>query len=116
MGQYSKYLSFDHIKKKSQSSIKMPPISKEEDVIIQEEVAEETKPEEAEATEEASGDNRRGSQRIMYLKTENNKSKPPKYSMLQSSLQQKPDTQENNTMAEFILKNLFSILYKHVQI
>merc|ERR1712156_80480 len=32
------------------------------------------------------------------------------------STTKKPDTQENNTMAEFILKNLFSILYKYVQI
>merc|ERR1711992_139996 len=32
------------------------------------------------------------------------------------STKKNPDTQENNTMAEFILKNLFSILYKYVQI
>merc|ERR1711992_519179 len=37
----------------------------------------------------------------------------PCYNLLYNK---KPDTQENNTMAEFILKNLFSIFYQHVQI
>merc|ERR1712156_761899 len=45
--------------------------------------------------------------------TNQNLQNTPCYNLLYNK---KPDTQENNTMAEFILKNLFSILYKHVQI
>merc|ERR1711893_154582 len=46
-------------------------------------------------------------------KTYQNLQNTPCYNLLYSK---KPDTQENNTMAEFNLKNLFSILYKYVQI
>merc|ERR1712156_1332304 len=45
--------------------------------------------------------------------TNQNLQNTPCYNFLYNK---KPDTQENNTMAEFILKNLFSILYRYVQI
>merc|ERR1712039_662837 len=104
-GQYSKYLSFDHIKKKANQASKCPQSAKKRTLLFKKKWLKKQSLRRLRPL-------RRLRQRQQKT-TNQNLQNTPCYNLLDSK---KPDTQENNTMAEFILKNLFSILYKYVQI
>merc|ERR1711879_812604 len=105
--------------KKIYKIINMPPISNEEDVIVQEEVTEETKAEEPEATEEAAAEPEEEAKRIKYLCVQKQNKKPSKTSWRSYHLNNnKSDTPKNTKSSanSFYPKNLFSPLFKYVQI
>merc|ERR1712073_119953 len=115
--QYSKYLSFDHIKKKANQASKCPQSARKRTLLFKKKWLRKQSLKRLRPP-------RRLQQRRQKRKPKNNVFKNRKQQIKTSkilhatifSTTKKPETQENNTMAEFILKNLFSILYKYVQI
>merc|ERR1711953_1638984 len=116
MGQYSKYLSFDHIKKANQAS-KCPPISKKRTLLFKKKWLRKQSLKRLRPP-------RRLQQRQQKKKPKNNVFKNRKQQIKTSKILHATifSTTKNlihkrtDTMAEFIPKNLFSILYKYVQI
>merc|ERR1711962_1448277 len=116
--QYSKYLSFDHIKKKANQASKCPQSAKKRRLLFKKKWLRKQSLKKLRPL-------KRLQQRQQKRKPKNNVFKNRKQQIKTSKILHATtifSTTKNlihkrtDTMAEFILKNLFSILYKYVQI
>merc|ERR1711962_669828 len=115
--QYSKYLSFDHIKKKANQASKCPQSAKKRTLLFKKKWLRKQSLKRLRPP-------RRLQQRQQKRKPKNNVFKNRKQQIKTSktlhatifSTTKKLIHKRTDTMAEYILKNLFSILYKYVQI